>query len=494
MAEITFGGLATGLPTDDIVTKLMAIQRRPIDRLTSQKENESIRLKAFAQLNTRLDALKKAADAMNITSEIRTAKVTLSSESAFTATTTSAENGSYNVAVARLAQVQKDISTGYSSKTDASFGTGTLTVNGTAIPIDATNNSLQGIMEAINDQSATLGVSATIINDGSGANPYHLVLTGKDASTNFVVDSTAMTGGLGVQLTNQYSQEAQQAVVFIDGLKVISNSNTLSDVISGVTLNLTAVNAKISEGSPTAEETANGIDPLDWATPPQYATTNMDVSSDPSALKEKISTFVSSYNSIMEWINEGYETKAAEDTTETDTTATDSEKEEDILSDYLRGDSTVNGIKRKLQAILTDAVGGSGSLHILSDIGISTNKNGTLTLNSSKLDTALEGNLDSMVTLLAGNDTENGIMKKFHSYLLDLTSSTKGMYANQKGRYTTRTERLDSQIAQKETLMEKVEKSMRARFNAMELLISNLNSQGNYLTQQINTWSNSGNN
>ncbi len=99
-----------------------------------------------------------------------------------------------------------------------------------------------------------------------------------------------------------------------------------------------------------------------------------------------------------------------------------------------------------------------------------------------------------MVTLLAGNDTENGIMKKFHSYLLDLTSGTKGMYANQKNRYTTRVQRLDSQIAQKETLMEKIEKSMRARFNAMELLISNLNSQGNYLTQQINTWSNSGNN
>ncbi len=484
MAGITFGGLATGLPTDEIVTKLMALQRRPLDRLTSEKENEATRLKAYAQLNTRLDDLKKAVDAMNITSEVRTTKVSLSSESAFTATSSNASTGSYNIAVAQLAQVQKDVSIGYSSKTAATFGTGTLTVNGKAITVDATNNSLQGLQTAINAQSATTGVSATIINDGNGANPYHLVLTGKDASTSFLVGS-ALTGGLGVELANQYSQSAQQAVTFIDGLKVISNSNTITDVISGVTLNLSAASAKSYDGTPEV-----GIDPWDWADPPIYVTATMDVAADPSALKEKISTFVSSYNKVMEWINQGYETKAATDTTTTDATTSDTAKEEDILSDYLRGDSTVNSIKRGLQRILTDAVKGSGSLHILSDIGITTNKDGTLTLNSSKLDTALAGGLDGMVTLLAGEDTVDGVMKKFNSYLVDLTSGTKGMYAEKKDRYKTKVERLDTQIAQKETLMEKIENTMRARFNAMELLISNLNSQSNYITQLTNMWSN----
>jgi flagellar hook-associated protein 2 len=493
MAEIMFGGLATGLPTDDIVTKLMALQRRPIDRLTSEKENETTRLKAYSQLNSRLEDLKKAADAMNITSEVRTTKVNLSSETTFKATSANASPGSYNIAVAQLARVQKDVSFGYASKTDITFKTGSLTIKdfaGTAIKatitVDATNNSLQGIQAAINAQSGTTGVSATII--GNDASSYHLVLTGKDASTNFSLDTTALTGGSGADLSITNSQTAQQAVTIIDGIPIVSNSNTVTDAINGVTLNLTAASVQTSAGSQLPTEI--GIDPWFWATPPTYATTAMDVVADSSALKEKISTFVSSYNKVMDWINEGYETKVATDSTTTDT----STEEEDILSDYLRGDSTVNGVKRGLQALLTNSVNGTGSLHILSDIGISTNKDGTLNLNSSKLDTAIEGGMDDMVTLLAGEGAVDGVMKKFNSYLVKLTATASGMYADKKDRYKTRVERLDSQIAVKETMMEKIEKTMRARFNAMELLVSNLNAQSSFLTQQMDALTNSGNN
>ncbi len=483
MAEITFGGLATGLPTDDIVTKLMAVQRRPIDRLESDKEYEATRLKAYNQLNTRLADLKAAADAMNITSEVRTTKVSLSSESAFTASSTDASTGSYSISVAQIAQVQKNVSIGYASKTTASFGTGTVTVNGQAITIDSTNNSLQGLMSAINAQSATTGVNATIINDGNTVNPYHLILTGKDASTSYTATSQ-LTGGLGVELDITKTQDAKQAVLFVDGTKVVSNSNTVSGVISGITLTLNAASTKSYAGTPEV-----GVDSWDWVDPPVYVDTNMNVVADTETLKEKISTFVSAYNKVMNWINEGYEAKTDTDTA-TDTTTTDTSTEEDILSDYLRGDSTVRSIKQGLQAILTDSVNGSGSLHILSDVGITTNKDGTLTLSSSKLDAALEDGLDGMVTLLAGEDSIDGVMKKFNSYLINLTSTTQGMYAEKKDRYKTRVERLDTQIAQKETMMEKIEKTMRARFNAMELLVSNLNSQSSYITQITNMWSN----
>ncbi len=498
MAEIMFGGLATGLPTDDIVTKLMALQRRPLDRLTSEKTNEATRLKAYSQLNTRLDDLRKAADAMNITSEVRTTKVNLGSESNFKATSANAGTGSYAVSVAQLARVQKDVSIGYASKTTTTLKTGSLVIKDKAGPtgiaiktitIDATNNSLQGIQAAINAESATTGISATII--GNDASSYHLVLTGKDASTSFSIDTTALTGGTGAALSITNSQTAQQAVTIIDGVPIVSNSNTVTDAISGVTLNLTAANVQTFAGSQLPSET--GIDSWFWATPPKYATTTMDVVADSGALKEKISTFVSSYNKVMDWINEGYQTKAATDTT-TDSTTTDTSKKEDILSDYLRGDSTVSSVKRGLQALLTDSVKGTGALHILSDIGITTNKDGTLTLNSSKLDSAIEGGVENMVTLLAGEGSVDGAMKKFNSYLVKLTSTASGMYADKKDRYKTRIERLDAQITQKETMMEKIEKTMRARFNAMELLVSNLNAQSSFLTQQMDSLNNSGNN
>ncbi len=468
MAEITFGGLATGLPTDDIVTKLMALQRRPLDRLESEKEYEATRLKAYAQLNTRLEDLRKAIDAMNLTSEVRTTKANLSSTSAFTATSNSAVPGSYNIAVTQLAQVQKDVSTGYASNTTSLFGTGTFMVNGKAITVDATNNSLQGLASAINTVADESGVSASIINDGSGgATAYRLVLTGKDAST--AIDLSGTT----IPLTMNPAQTAQKAKFTVDNIEVVSNSNIVTGVISGVTLNLNAV-SPVSDPGP----------------PPVYTATRLDIVDDTSALKEKISTFVSSYNKVMEWISEGYQTKNDTDTADTD----EDSKEEDILSDYLRGDSTVNSIKRGLQSILTDAVKGNGPFQILSEIGISTNKDGTLNLNNGKLDAALAEGTDGMVSLFAGQDNVDGVMKKFNSYLLDITSATRGMYAEKRERYETRVDRLDEQIAQKETMMEKIEKTMRAKFNAMELLISGLNAQSSFLTQQMDALSNMRNN
>lgn len=469
MAEVTFGGLATGLPTDEIITKLMAVERKPLENLEADKTYEATRLKAYGQLNTRLNALREAAGAMNLTSEVRTTKATLSSESALTATSSSAQAGSYDIVVKQLAQVQKDVSTvGYASSSTSLFGTGSITINGavndTVISIDASNNSLSGMAAAINKVTETTGVSASIINDGSGsATAYHLVLTGKDAATSFTVESSLVNGSGGaIAFTTASTQDAQQAELIIDSIEVTSNSNTVTGVIAGVTLNLNATSA-VDPGQPTG-----------------YTPTKLDIVADPGNLKEKISAFVSSYNKVMEWIKAGY----SEETTTTDVTdTTDTDTEEDLLSDYLRGDSTVNNIKRGLQSVLTDTVQGSGSLKLLSQIGITTAKDGTLQVNNSKLDAALDKGLDGMTKLLAGEDGVDGVMQKFNTYLLDVTSATQGMYAEKRDRYETRTERMDEQIAQKTLMIDKIEAGLKARFSAMELLISNLNSQSSYLSQ-----------
>jgi flagellar hook-associated protein 2 len=485
MADITFSGLASGVNTDDIVTKLMAAERIPVNNLSKDKEAEANRLKAYGQLNTLLSDLKTSASAISLTSQVRTTKATLSSESAFTATSNNAFTGSYSIAVSQLAQVQKNISSGYASNTTSIFGTGTVTVNGKAITINSTNNSLQGLMSAINAVTDTTGVSASIINDGSSSTPYRLVLTGKDASTSFTVTSDLKDDlGVAIPLTTTTVQTAQQANLTIDGINVISNSNTITSAISGVTLNLNATSA-ISDPGP----------------PIQYTTTKMDIAADTSALKDNISTFVSNYNKVMNWISAGYAddipaiaTTTSTTSTTTTTTTTDTPTDAQY-SQILRGDTTINSIKRGLQSILADAVNTTGgSLHILSEIGISTNKDGTLNLNNSKLDTALQNNFDGIGKLLAGDDSVDGAMKKFNAYLLKITSAATGMYAEKRDRYTSKVNNLDNQISQKTALLDKTEATMKARFMAMETLVSSLNSQSSFLTQWINTLSTSSSN
>ncbi|WP_329955724.1 flagellar filament capping protein FliD [Desulfomarina profundi] len=122
----------------------------------------------------------------------------------------------------------------------------------------------------------------------------------------------------------------------------------------------------------------------------------------------------------------------------------------------------------------------------MAELGITTNSDGTLTQNNTKLDDALNNNFDDVVYLLAGKDETDGIMKNFNNLLLDLTSATSGIYATKKKASNQAMEKFDYQIDQMELRMTKREKALRAQFNAMEQMVSKLNAQGDFLTQQMN--------
>lgn len=473
--SITFSGLATGLDTNSIVDDIMALERAPITRVETQKTSETDKLKAYKQFDEKLDALKSAVSDMSITSQIRSTKVSLSSEDSYSATSDSGALGSYNISVAQLSQVQKTITDGFSSNTDSVLGTGSITVNGEVISVNEDNNSLVSIVQSINKLSETTGVTASLINDGTDTDPYHLVFTGKDANTAFTIETAledASSDPITVVTTN--AQEAQQAIAFIDGIKVVSDSNTITDAISGVTLNLNSVSETSYAG--TAEV---GVDPLDWVDPPVYTTDRMDVEADSGILKEKVTSFVTAYNDAMEWILSGYDEFGG-------AAAVDADSDEEVmLGSLLRGDSTINKVKRQLQSVLTNVVSNSGQYQILSEIGITTNLNGTLNQDNSKLDTALEENYDDMIYLLSGDDDTPGVMKDFNSVLLDITSSTQGMYASKKNAYTSLVKKFDTQIDQMELRMIKKESTLRSQFTMMEQLVSLLNAQGDFLTQQM---------
>jgi len=478
--SITFSGLATGLDTDKIITQLMDLERAPITRLETKKTESADKLAAYAQFKTTLDDLKTSISNMNLTSQVRSNTVSLSDTAPFTANSANAGSGSYNVAVKQLAQVQKTIvgasslKNGLTSQTDALLGTGTFTLTkgttNTVITVNSSNNSLLGLAAAINEKSATTGIKASIINDGT-TTPYHLTLTGTDSSTTFSVSSSLLAAdgttpvAFGTSGTQTAAQTAQQAEAYIDGVKVVSNSNTISGAINGIILNL------------------NSVSEADATKTPPYATSLLEIKSDTGALKEKLTSFVSSYNKTMEWILSGYEEfggAAPDDDPET----------EDLLGSVLRGDSSINAVKRGLQNALSSVINTSGSMKLMSELGITTQLNGTLAQDNTKMDAALANNFEGVVKLLAGEDSTDGVMKKLNSYMLTVTSGTIGLYATKKANYDLNAKRIDTQILNMEPRMVKKEAMLRAQYTAMESLVSGLNAQGSFLTQQMDLLSN----
>lgn len=533
--SITFGGLATGLDTDSIVTELMAIERIPINRLQSDRNWYQSRQNAYTTFDSKLSAFLEKIENLGSSEELRQKSVAASSDDFFSvsADPDALPGASYQIEVHSLAQVEKNVTQGYADKTAQNFGTGELTLNvgdndPVIITIDETNNSLEGIMNAINDAEA--GVNAAIINDGT-ANPYRLVLTGEDVATNFDLSSTltshdgdvsgqlqsggyssqaaeyfgsgtldlstgaqislsessnsladirdainAETGTTGItasivadgsnyvisldngatitatnfssgydSLAVTETQAASQAHIKVDNIDIYSNSNTLNEAIPGLTLDL--VQAEIG------------------------TTTTVSVDLDEAAIKSQIEDFVTGYNGVMSFI--GSQTASA-----------------DSSGGILGRDSGMNTVKRRLQGLLTTMISNSGSFAAMSQLGLETQKDGTITLNSDTLTDAIQNDLDSVEKLLVGEGATEGIAVQFQNYLEGKTDSIDGLLATNKTNTESSINRIDDRMEQMELRLEKKEETMRAKFTALEQLISGMNNQSSFLAQQMDMLSN----
>ncbi len=451
---IQFGGLATGMDTNAIIDKLMNIERLPVARLETDKTWLNNRLSAFTELDTKLNSFLGSIKTLGDPDTLQKRSAQLSSKDYLTASVSSdaLAGTSYQIEVQSLAQVQKSVSqTGVNSKTSNSFDTGSISimVDGTVHSIDITsdNNSLEGIMQAIND--ADIGVKAGIINDGS-TDPYRLVLTGQKVATDFSLDDSGLNSGTGTDTlgifegpggtTNPPTQDASRAHLFIDGIEIYGDSNTLTEAIPGVTLDL--VKAEVGQ------------------------TTNLSVSLDKGAIKSTISSFAKGYNDVISFI-------------------TGQSVIEGEGGGILNGDSGINSIKRHLQDMLTSPYNNSGVFSSLSQLGFETQKDGTLTINDDVLSAAVDNNLDSVVTLLSGENGEDGLATQFQDYLESMTSSSTGMLQGRRTSITSNVKRIDNRIETMGMRLEQREKTMRAQFSAMESLVSGMNAQSSYLTQQM---------
>ena len=425
---ITLGGLATGMDTNALVTELMKAQRQPIKRLENDRNFQKTRLTAFTDFDKKLKDLLGKAEAMETSQKFLANKATLSSQEFFTVTASStATPGAYNVEVVSLARQEKEVAAGVAEGFTSAGGE--LTINGKTVNI-AADSTLGQIRDAING-TAGIGVSASIINDGTGS-PYRLVFTATQAGANGV-DISANTTELAFT-----SQPGSLAQIKVDGIDIFRTTNTFNDAIAGVTIDL-----------------VKGNQPGD--------TTSLKVDTDQSAIKQKITDFIKSYNDIVNFVNNQKDASWGRD-------------------------SGLQSPKSRLQSLMTTAVGGSNVLQTLSGLGFATQKDGTLKTDDTKLSNALKDNLSGVTTLLAGGGGVEGITAKFKTYLKGITNSVDGLLSSRKKSTDAAVKRIDDSIERMEARLEKREKTLRAQFNALESLVGGMNSQSAFLTQQISAW------
>jgi flagellar hook-associated protein 2 len=386
-------GIGSNLDINSIVSQLMATESRPLTMLQKQEAKLQSTLSAFGQVQSALANFQGAVSSLSDVKQFQAVKATPSDAAVMTASaTSSATPGNYAIEVSRLAQAQKLATAGQASTT-AAIGSGTLTfefgtsiasstdANGAVLPakfvpngnggktitIDPTNHSLAGIRDAIN--KADIGVSATIVNDG-GTAPNRLVLTSSSTGeASSMKISVSGDSGLQALLTHDPADastdrmtqtvKAQNAEFMVDGLAVSKASNHITDLIEGVTLDLTKTNA----GSPA----------------------KLAIAQDTGAVVASVTKFVTAYNAINKTLTDasGYNATTK-------------------IAGLLNGDSTIRGMQSQLRGVLASAVaGGYGKFDKLSDIGVAMQKDGTLALDTAKLNKVLGTNFNDVAGLFA---------------------------------------------------------------------------------------------
>ncbi|MDQ6620898.1 MAG: flagellar filament capping protein FliD [Pseudomonadota bacterium] len=380
-------GIGSGLDVNGIVQKLMAVEQQPLRQMDKQQAIDQARITAYGSLKSGLSTLQSALQGLSTADNFNTLDASTSDGATVTASVSGKPAlGSYGVVVSQLAQAQKLASGGFTNSTDP-VGTGTLTFelgsfDGTAftpgsagsktVTIAAGQNSLAGIRDAVN--VAGVGVTATIVNDGSAAgnrlvftannsgavNSLRIIASDSDGNSTDAMGLSqlafdpAAIAGAGRNLTEKVL--AQDALLSIDGIDVKSSSNTVRGAIDGVTLNLVKTNANPATVSVVGKT---------------------------SEVDAKVAAFVKAYNDL--------------NSTLTSLTKYDSTKKE---ASVLTGDGTVRTVQNQLRTLLGGRLG-SGTLSTLSQVGVTFQADGTLALSTTKLDALLGSNASAVTQLFA---------------------------------------------------------------------------------------------
>jgi flagellar hook-associated protein 2 len=458
--SISVGGLVSGLDTNSMIEQLLEVERQPIVKLQQKEAAYQVELSAYGSLKGVLGSLRSAVEDLDSVSNLTGFSAVSADTELFSASADeNAITGSYDITVQQLAKVHKLASGAFSQSEYVGEGTLYLKVgSGSITDIDiSVTDTIEDVAQAINDSEA--GIRAGVIFDGTD---YFLTLaadeTGAENVINLTVTDTGDTNdtdmnGLsrlvydqGVTENLSNAQDAADAIITVDGVtNIYRDTNVINDVIEGVTLTL--------ESAPVAPDNQ----------------TTLKVSRDLDAIVEKITAFVDAYNEAVDIFEEYQSYDSASET-----------------AGVLMGDAATNSIRNRLKSMVTGTVSGIESLSRLVDLGITLNTEGRLEIDSSTLDSALDDHFEHVLQFFT-QSTEGS-----EGFAVRMTDTLDAILSFTNGTIATRTKGIQNSIDEIEDQVERLEMRVlawetrtRAQFNALEVLLSEYQTTGDYLSQQI---------
>ena len=446
MAGTSINGVGSGYDIDSIVTALVNAQKAPkSNQISTQKTATNTTLSGIGSLKSALSTFQTALSKLNASDSNAFAGLAVKSSNsdALTASLgTGASAGTYSVEVKNLATSSK-VATQYVDKS-ASFGAGSLTIKQGSSTYNVSvkaGASLAEIRDSINSQLKDSGFTANIITDSTGP---RLVLgssvTGAGSDISVTTSGDSSLGVLAIDGANTKAsataggyidRPAMNASYTIDGLEMSSSVNKISSAIGGVELSL------VAEGKST-----------------------LTVDTNTDGLKTSVQSFVDAYNALITSINSL--TKV--------TNTTDSSGNPTTTAAALASDSMTRNLLSGLHSQLVGGSSNGGSIKLLSQLGISTKNDGTLQVDSDKLDKALEKNFASVQGFFSG---DGGLLSRM-SKSLDIYTQTNGLLDQRTSALNGTLSDLADQQIKLDNRMTKLTETLMAKYTAMDTLVAQL--------------------
>ncbi|HEY6453537.1 MAG TPA: flagellar filament capping protein FliD [Steroidobacteraceae bacterium] len=450
VASSSSSGAAGGsvINVSSLVSQLVAAAQAPQESLiASQTSTVTANISALGTLKSALSTFQSPLSSLSTPSAFDSQTASSSDQTIFTATAdANAVTGSYKVTVANLASGQQLLSKAFAGGSTATVGTGTLSISlggsSFAVAITGSDDTVAGIASAIDSAANNPGVTATVVTGTDGA---HLVLSSTltGAANTLAVSETDGGTGLsaltyGTGNVGNYTQQtaAADASFSVAGVGYTSPSNSVSNAITGVTLNLIGPTAAGSSATLT-------------------------VANDTSTVQSNIANFVTAYNTLHSALAGLGSYDASSGT-----------------AGPMQGNPILTNTQSQIQQALYSLVG-SSAYNTLASVGITTNSDGSLSLNTSTLSSALASNFSAVSQLFSG---ANGVASQLSTLVTgDLASG--GTLATYGDSLTSQNTALTTQSNTLTAQMTALQASLTQQYSSLNTLLSSLQSTSSYLTQ-----------